>query len=124
EVLVAWLEMGGGHVYEPRRLFLSYAKLHGLIAQHFALLFLITPALTATAFSEDKAKGILADLFTTAVTSTEIVLGKLLGRSLRAVEVVLYGLPVLCAAGAYAGLPLVFFLALLFVTLLVVLGVS
>jgi ABC-type transport system involved in multi-copper enzyme maturation permease subunit len=125
EILVAWLDtMGGGRVYEPRRLFLSYAKLHGLIAQHFALLFLITPALTATAFSEDKAKGILADLFTTALTSTEIVLGKLLGRSLRAVEVALYGLPVLCAAGAYVGLPPVFFAELLFVTLLVVLGVS
>src|SRR5262249_52852162 len=46
------------------------------------------------------------------------------GRSLRAVEVVLYGLPILCAAGAYSGLPPVFFVALLFVTLLVVLGLA
>jgi hypothetical protein len=125
QILFNWLDtMGHASGVVLRPTFLSSGRLHALFVEYFAFLLLITPALAATAFSEDKAKGILADLFTTALTSTEIVLGKLLARSLRALEVVLPCLPVLCAAGAYAGLPLVFFVALLWVTVLVVLGVS
>jgi hypothetical protein len=99
-------------------------RIGALVAQHFAVLLLLTPALTATAFSEEKAKRTLEDLFTTALTSADILLGKYLARSLRALEVLLAGLPVLCAAGASAGLPLLFFVALLIVTVLMVLGVS
>jgi ABC-type transport system involved in multi-copper enzyme maturation permease subunit len=96
------------------------ARLTTLVIQHFVVLFVVTGAVAATAFSEEKAKGILADLLTTALTSAEIVLGKLLGRSLRALEVVLAGLPLLCAAGAYTGLSPLFFVAFLWVTVLAV----
>src|SRR5947209_6179076 len=59
QVLLAWLDaMGwGASGLVPAPMFLSSARLHGLVVQHFAVLFLITPALTATAFSEEKAKG-------------------------------------------------------------------
>jgi hypothetical protein len=99
-------------------------RLPGLVSQHFVLVLLLTPAVTATAFSGERAKGTLPDLLTTSLTSAEIVLGKLLARLLRVLEVSLAGLPILCAAGSYADLPPVFFAALLLVTLLVALGAS
>ncbi len=99
-------------------------RLPGLVGQHFVLLLLLAPAVTATAFSGERARGTLPDLLTTALTSAEIVLGKLLARLLRVLEVSLAGLPVLCAAGSYADLPPIFFVALLLITLLVALGVS
>jgi ABC-type Na+ efflux pump permease subunit len=100
------------------------SKMQEVVAQHFLVLLLLTPALTASALGEDKARGTLADLFTTALTSTEIVAGKLLPRSLGVLEVILPSLPILFLVGGYAGLSLHFFAALLLVSLLVVLGVG
>jgi hypothetical protein len=91
----------------------------GLVGQHFLALLLLTPAVTATAFSSERAKGTLGQLLTTALTSAEVVLGKLLARLLRLLEVLLAGLPVLCVAGGYADLPVVFFAALLALTALI-----
>src|SRR5262249_49568819 len=100
------------------------SKLHQLVAQHFLVLFLLTAALTATALGEEKAKGTLADLFTTALTTAEIVAGKLLARSLRALAIPIAGLPILCAVGTYAGVPPLFFVALLIISVFVVLGLG
>jgi hypothetical protein len=100
------------------------SKVQQLVVQHFVVLFLLTPALTASALGEEKAKGTLADLFTTALTSVEIVAGKLLARSLRALQVALAGFPILCAVGSYSGLPPLFFVALFVVSVLVVLGLG
>jgi hypothetical protein len=99
-------------------------RLPALFAQHLVVLFLLTPALAATSLSEEKARGILPDLFTTAVTATQVVLGKVLGRSLRALQVLLTGLPVLLIAGAFIGLTPLFFVVLLFLTILLVVAVA
>jgi ABC-type Na+ efflux pump permease subunit len=48
--------------------------------QQWLLPFLVAPPFIATAFATEKAKGVLPLLFTTPVTSGEIVLGKLIGR--------------------------------------------
>jgi ABC-type transport system involved in multi-copper enzyme maturation permease subunit len=99
-------------------------KMLQFVAWHFFLLFLLTPALTATALGEEKARGTLADLFTTHLTPTEIVGGKLAARSLRVAEMFLPPLPILFVLGGYAGLPLLFFVALVVVSLFVILGVG
>ncbi len=128
QVLMSWVDVVKR---EPSRLtalrpqvFLLPSGSSGLAAQHFVVLFLLTPALAAPAFSEEKAKGILTDLFTTALTSWDIVLGKLLGRSLRSLQVLLAGLPVLWAVAGHAGLSLAFCAALLLLTLLAVVAVT
>jgi ABC-type transport system involved in multi-copper enzyme maturation permease subunit len=99
-------------------------RVRQVIDQHFLVLFLLTPALTATSFGEEKAKGTLADLFTTSLTSLEIVGGKLVARSLQVVSILLPSLPILFIVGGYAGVPVTFFAALLIVSLLVVVGLG
>lgn len=128
QVLVAWhdattvnyfrgvLRMGPAEIIP--------SKMHQFVVQHFLVLFLLTPALTATAFGEEKAKGTLAHLFTTQLTSVEIVGGKLAARSLRVAGMVLPSLPILFVVGGYSGLPLQFFVALVLVSLLVILGLG
>jgi hypothetical protein len=96
----------------------------GLLGQHFLVLLLLTPAVTATAFSSERAKRTLGQLLTTALTSADIVLGKLLARLLRLLEVLLAGLPVLCIAGGYADLPPAFLAALLALTILIALSAA
>jgi ABC-type transport system involved in multi-copper enzyme maturation permease subunit len=125
--LVTWpggslTDRSRGPVLSPAAVFPS--QVERSVVQHFLLLFLLTPALTASALGEEKAKGTLADLFTTSLTSAEILGGKLLVRSLRAAEVILPSLPILVVVGGYSGMPLSAFAALLLVSLLVIVGVG
>jgi hypothetical protein len=127
QTLVTWpggslTDRSRGPVLSPAAVFPS--QLERSVVQHFLLLFLITPALTASALSEEKAKGMLLDLFTTSLTSAEILGGKLLVRSVRAAEVVLPSLPILVVVGGYSGMPLAAFAALLLVSLLVIVGLG
>jgi ABC-type transport system involved in multi-copper enzyme maturation permease subunit len=127
QTLVTWpsgslTDRSRGPVLSPATVFPS--QVERSVVQHFLLLFLLTPALTASALSEEKAKGMLTDLFTTSLTSAEILGGKLLVRSMRAAEVVLPSLPILLVVGGYSGMPLAAFAALLLVSLLVILGVG
>jgi len=127
EALVSWwatslTNFSGEPVLTPAVFFPSLVQ--QFVVQHFFVLFLLTPALTASALGEEKAKGTLADLFTTELTSTEIVGGKLLARSLRVAEMILPSLPILFIVGGFSGLPPTFFAALVLVSLVVILGVG
>jgi ABC-type transport system involved in multi-copper enzyme maturation permease subunit len=127
QTLVTWpggslTDRSRGPVLTPAAVFPS--QVERSVVQHFLLLFLLTPALTASALGEEKAKGTLADLFTTSLTSAEILGGKLMVHSLRAAEIVLPSLPILVVVGGYSGIPLSAFAALLLMSLLVVLGVG
>lgn len=80
----------------------SYLALY--IAQHFLLLLLATPVFVAGAITDEKARGTLQELLTTHATSTQIVLGKLLGRLAQVAYLALTGAPLVCLVGAYGAL--------------------
>ncbi|HEX5272096.1 MAG TPA: hypothetical protein VFW33_16480, partial [Gemmataceae bacterium] len=126
--VMAWYEHGlssrstGRFVLTPAVVFAE--QVERSLGQHFVVLMLLTPALTASALAEEKANGTLADLFTTALTPGDILGGKWLARSLRVAEVILPSLPILVAVATYAGVPLSCLCALLGLSLLVILGVG
>jgi ABC-type transport system involved in multi-copper enzyme maturation permease subunit len=91
-----------------------------MYAQAIALM-LVTPSYVATAIAEEKERGTIELLFTTFVTSREVVLGKLCGRLLHLAAFLLAGMPVLCLTLLWGGLSLEDILlgyAVLLVTLL------
>jgi ABC-type transport system involved in multi-copper enzyme maturation permease subunit len=65
---------------------------------------LIPPAIVAGAIAGDRERGILDHLFTTTLTSGEIVVGKLAIRLMHLLFIVLAGLPVLAAAMIMGGI--------------------
>lgn len=80
-----WLTAGAGQ-----------ETIAGLLEKHFFLLVLATPAFVAGAVTEEKDRGTLGHLLTTPLTGLEILLGKLLARSLQLGLVLLLGLPLFC----------------------------
>src|SRR5262245_24096302 len=75
-----------------------------LLAQQLLLPMLLLPAFAAAALTEEKARGTLADLLTTELTSGEIIGGKALTELLRVAYLFLAGWPMVGFAGALAGL--------------------
>lgn len=74
------------------------------LAQHFVLLFLITPACTAGAISDDKTRGILELLLSARLTPWEIISGKLFGRLTQVGRLTLAALPLLALLAGFGGL--------------------
>jgi ABC-type transport system involved in multi-copper enzyme maturation permease subunit len=95
-----------------------------LIWQQFILIFLATPAFTAGAISDEKARGTLQYLLTADVTPWEIVVGKLLGRLAQMAVLLLPALPLLCFFGAFATLNLATLLAGAVVTAAPLFGIA
>jgi ABC-type transport system involved in multi-copper enzyme maturation permease subunit len=87
-----------------------------LIVQQLVLILLATPAYAAGAITDEKTRGTLQFLFAAAVTSWEIILGKLLGRVIQVGLLVLATLPMLCAFGVFAGMNLLSIVGLFAVT--------
>src|SRR5262249_39624060 len=79
------------------------ALFHALLFQQFVLLLLAGPACTAGALTDEKVRGTLPHLVTTGLTSGEVVLGKLLGRTASVGALALAALPFLCFLGVFAG---------------------
>ncbi|MGE3817958.1 MAG: hypothetical protein AB7I30_00845 [Isosphaeraceae bacterium] len=73
-------------------------------AMQLALALLAAPAATAGAFCLDRARGTLAHVLTTDLTSAEIVLGKLVARLVPVVGMVLCGLPFLALGTLLGGI--------------------
>jgi ABC-type transport system involved in multi-copper enzyme maturation permease subunit len=94
-----------------------------LLAQNVAVLVL-TPAYLAGAVAEEKEKKTLPLLFTTALTSREIIVGKMLGRLAHIGGVLLVALPVLSLAQLWGGVDLAVILAGCTVTALTLLSVG
>jgi ABC-type transport system involved in multi-copper enzyme maturation permease subunit len=87
-----------------------------LVYQQLLLLLLATPAFTAGAITDEKASGTLQYLLAADLTSWEIVLGKLLGRTAQVAVLALAALPLLCFIGIFGGLNLILVIALLAVS--------
>ncbi len=86
--------------------FAEFARGHAetFATQHFLLLVLATPALTAGALTDEKTRGTLQYLLTTDLRPSGILLDKLLARSAQVGLLALTGLPVLCFLGVFGGL--------------------
>ena len=68
------------------------------LAAQFGLAFLLTPAYTAGAIAEEKDRGRVDFLLATDLANREIVLSKLIARSVNLVWLILAGLPAPAAA--------------------------
>lgn len=75
-----------------------------VIGTQLALLLLAAPAVAADAICLDKSRGALVPLLTTDLSSSEIILGKLLARFLPIGGFVLCGLPVLAICFTMGGI--------------------
>lgn len=73
------------------------------VIQQLIFLVLITPTFVAGAITDEKSRGTLQYLLTTDLTSWQIVVGKLIGRSAQVLLLLLTGLPPLCFLGALGG---------------------
>jgi hypothetical protein len=80
--------------------------LAGVVVQQWASVVVLTPALATGALTDEKARGTLQLLLTSALTPADIVLDKWLGRVLQAAAPALIGLPLLAYLGVHAELPL------------------
>lgn len=74
-----------------------------LMKQQLILTLLITPAFTAGAITDEKTRGTLQYLLTADITPWEILFGKLLGRLLQVIYLLLEPLPLICFIGVFGG---------------------
>src|SRR5437870_1717934 len=94
------------------------------LTQHFALLFLLTPALTAGAITDEKTRGTLASLLTAHLRPIDVVLGKLLGRSYQILVLALVGLPIVAFFGELGDLHNSLPLAVFIVSTVLIVGLA
>jgi ABC-type transport system involved in multi-copper enzyme maturation permease subunit len=72
--------------------------------QQLLLLVLVTPALTGGAIADEKRRGTLLYLLSAGVDTREILLGKLLGRMVQVLLIVLTGLPLFALLAGFGGI--------------------
>jgi ABC-type transport system involved in multi-copper enzyme maturation permease subunit len=84
----------------------SRAYLNLLVTQHYLVLLLATPVLTAGAITDEKWRGTLQYLLVTELFSWEILVGKLIGRLYQVILIALTPLPLVCFLGVFGGLDL------------------
>jgi ABC-type transport system involved in multi-copper enzyme maturation permease subunit len=102
----------------------AHAYVEVIVAQHFLVLLLAIPALTAGTITDEKSRGTLQYLLTAELRPWELIVGKLLARSWMALTLTLPVLPMLCTFGVLGGLDLSRILALIAVTVLLVVGLA
>ncbi len=90
----------------------------------FGAVLLLTPALTAGAIAEERQRGTLDLLLSSGLSAVEIVLGKLLARTLVLFMLLLTGLPVLFLTQLWGGVDEQFLLAGFAVNVLTLLSVG
>jgi ABC-type transport system involved in multi-copper enzyme maturation permease subunit len=92
--------------------------------QHFALLLAVAPAMAAGSITEEKSRGTLEYLLTTALGPHEIILSKWLAQSLLIAGLALVGLPLFCLFGGLAGVELPGLVAFISASLLLILATN
>lgn len=83
----------------------------------FFTLVLLSPTMTSPSICEEKLRGTLGALMTTPLTSTRVVLGKLMGRMYQALLLTLVSAPLLLAIRVFGGVPIEWIVAYTLVTL-------
>jgi ABC-type transport system involved in multi-copper enzyme maturation permease subunit len=102
----------------------SRSYLPTLVTQHYLVLLLATPVLTAGAITDEKSRGTLQYLLVTALLPWEILVGKLIGRLYQVFLIALTPLPLLCFLGVFGGLDLLILLSLGISSLALALGIG
>ncbi len=92
--------------------------------QQYLLLFLVSVPFVAGDITDEKSRGTLQHLFTTPFWSGHIILGKLLGRGLQLLAILLAGVPLYCFAAAWLSFRPTYILAQLAVLVLWVYALS
>jgi ABC-type transport system involved in multi-copper enzyme maturation permease subunit len=111
--------------FDPSRHQLAYTEfIDTFLTFHFALLFILTPALTASAITDEKTHGTLGLLLTAQSRPMDIVLGKLFGRGYQVLMLALVGLPLVAFFGTVGDLHWSFALSFLAITVILVFGLS
>ena len=82
------------------------------VLSQFLIILLATPVFTAGAVTDEKTRGTLLYLFAADLTSWEILIGKLLGRTYEVFVLLLATMPFLCFIGVWAGITPVALLAI------------
>jgi ABC-type transport system involved in multi-copper enzyme maturation permease subunit len=110
-LFVAWITSNITPPGMPRRPFdftnfAAFASdyLNVLVTQHYLVLLLATPVLTAGAITDEKWRGTLQYLLVTELFSWEILVGKLIGRLYQVMLIAVTPLPILCFVGVFGGL--------------------
>jgi ABC-type transport system involved in multi-copper enzyme maturation permease subunit len=103
---------------------LSRSYVETLVTQHFLVLLLATPVLTASAITDEKWRGTLQFLLVTELQPWEILLGKLFARLYQVFLIALTPLPLLCFLGVFGGLDLLMLLSLAAASLALAFGVG
>src|SRR5262245_47243139 len=83
-----------------------------VLSQQFLIILLATPVFTAGAVTDEKTRGTLLYLFAADLTSWEILIGKLLGRTYEVFVLLLATMPFLCFLGVFAGITPIALLAI------------
>src|SRR5262245_10964695 len=74
-----------------------------ILLHDYLIIILATPVFTAGAITDEKTRGTLLYLFSADLTSWEILVGKLLGRTYEIVLLLLATLPFICFIGVWGG---------------------
>jgi ABC-type transport system involved in multi-copper enzyme maturation permease subunit len=94
------------------------------VNQHFLILVLVTPTVTAGAITDEKSRGTLQYLLTAELRPGEIVLGKLIGRSYQVALLAATVLPPLAFFGVYGGLDVLKLLELTAATVVMIFALA
>jgi ABC-type transport system involved in multi-copper enzyme maturation permease subunit len=88
--------------------FAEFARtyLNLLVWQHYLVMLLSIPVLTAGAITDEKWRGTLQYLLVTELYSWEILVGKLIGRLYQVLLIAVVPLPLICFLGVFGGLDL------------------
>lgn len=79
---------------------------YAYVLTQLGLIVLVTPAMTAGAICQEKARGSLMHLLVTDLSDSEIVFGKLLARLIPSLMLMAAGVPILMICGLLGGLDL------------------
>jgi ABC-type transport system involved in multi-copper enzyme maturation permease subunit len=102
----------------------SRSYLPTLVTQHYLVLLLATPVLTAGAITDEKSRGTLQYLLVTALVPWEILVGKLIGRLYQVFLIAITPLPLVCFLGVFGGFDLLILLSLGISTLALAFGIG
>jgi len=106
--VVWWRELAGVRTWHGLDVYARVGSTFGtiLLTTLFALVVLVAPSVSAGAVCQDKARGPLFHLFTTDLSDTEIICGKLMARLIPLVGLIGCSLPVMFLSTLFGGVEL------------------
>lgn len=117
---LGWVSPIAGAAPSPHQavgeLWVAFLQL--IVAQHFVVLVLVTPALAAGTIADEKTRGTLGLLLTTDLTTQELIVGKWLGQAWQALLLAAPAVPLVTLLSLLCGIGPAALLSWLLATLL------